>query len=161
MNWKRFFALLLVLALLPALFGNAFAAGPKARTLTDADYAPIDALWAELDAVEQDAQTQSAQDGPDRALVTAQAVAEAVTASDLYVDGTLQWRGAQFSFETTTGVTCAYSPRLRELARRAAGSSVGQRQSSRRHPRRRARISRSSSRITVWTPASRSSIRTR
>ena len=57
MNWKRFFALLLVLALLPALFGNAFAAGPKARTLTDADYAPIDALWAELDAVEQDAQT--------------------------------------------------------------------------------------------------------
>ena len=51
MNWKRFFALLLVLALLPALFGNAFAAGPKARTLTDADYAPIDALWAELDAV--------------------------------------------------------------------------------------------------------------
>ena len=62
MNWKRFFALLLVLALLPALFGNAFAAGPKARTLTDADYAPIDALWAELDAVEQEAQTQS---GPD------------------------------------------------------------------------------------------------
>ena len=60
MNWKRFFALLLVLALLPALFGNAFAAGPKARTLTDADYAPIDALWAELDAVEQEAQTQSA-----------------------------------------------------------------------------------------------------
>lgn len=55
MNWKRFFALLLVLALLPALFGNAFAAGPKARTLTDADYAPIDALWAELDAVEQEA----------------------------------------------------------------------------------------------------------
>ena len=155
MNWKRFFALLLVLALLPALFGNAFAAGPKARTLTDADYAPIDALWAELDAVEQEAQTQSAQDGPDRALVTAQAVAEAVTASDLYVDGTLQWRGAQFSFETTTGVTCAYSPRLRELARKAAGRS------SRRHPRRRARISRSSSRITVWTPASRSSIRTR
>ena len=116
MNWKRFFALLLVLALLPALFGNAFAAGPKARTLTDADYAPVDALWAELDAVEQDAQTQSAQDGPDRTLAAAQAVAEAVTASDLYVDGTLQWRGAQFSFETTTGVTCAYSPRLRELA---------------------------------------------
>lgn len=51
-------------------------------------------------------------------------MAEAVTASDLYVDGTLQWRGAQFSFETTTGVTCAYSPRLRELARKAAGSSV-------------------------------------
>lgn len=73
MNWKRFFALLLVLALLPALFGNAFAAGPKARTLTDADYAPIDALWAELDAVEQDAQTQSAQDGPDRTLAAAQA----------------------------------------------------------------------------------------
>lgn len=124
MNWKRFFALLLVLALVPALFGNAFAAGPKARTLTDADYAPVDALWAALTAVERDAQTQSAQDGPDRALVTAQAVAEAVTASDLYVDGTLQWRGAQFSFETTTGVTCAYSPRLRELARRAAGSIV-------------------------------------
>lgn len=124
MNWKRLFALLLVLALLPALFGNAFAAGPKARTLTDADYAPIDALWAELDAVEQEAQTQSAQDGPDRTLAAAQAVAEAVTASDLYVDGTLQWRGAQFSFETTTGVTCAYSPRLRELARKAAGSSV-------------------------------------
>lgn len=124
MNWKRLFALLLVLALLPALFGNAFAAGPKARTLTDADYAPIDALWAELDAVEQDAQTQSAQDGPDRTLAAAQAVAEAVTASDLYVDGTLQWRGAQFSFETTTGVTCAYSPRLRELARKAAGSIV-------------------------------------
>ena len=57
-------------------------------------------------------------------LAAAQAVAEAVTASDLYVDGTLQWRGAQFSFETTTGVTCAYSPRLRELARKAAGSSV-------------------------------------
>lgn len=94
MNWKRLFALLLVLALLPALFGNAFAAGPKARTLTDADYAPIDALWAELDAVEQEAQTQSAQDGPDRTLAAAQAVAEAVTASDLYVDGTLQWRGA-------------------------------------------------------------------
>ena len=64
-----------------------------------------------LDAVEQDAQTQSAQDGPDRTLAAAQAVAKAVTASDLYVDGTLQWRGAQFSFETTTGVTCAYSPR--------------------------------------------------
>ena len=158
MNWKRLFALLLVLALLPALFGNAFAAGPKARTLTDADYAPIDALWAELDAVEQDAQTQSAQDGPDRTLAAAQAVAEAVTASDLYVDGTLQWRGAQFSFETTTGVTCAYSPRLRELARKAA---LRQRQSSRRHPRRRARTSRSSSRITVWTAASQCSIRTR
>lgn len=158
MNWKRFFALLLVLALLPALFGNAFAAGPKARTLTDADYAPIDALWAELDAVEQDAQTQSAQDGPDRTLAAAQAVAEAVTASDLYVDGTLQWRGAQFSFETTTGVTCAYSPRLRELARRAAGSSV---ETEAVEPQRRARTSRSSSRITVWTAASRCSIRTR
>ena len=160
MNWKRFFALLLVLALLPALFGNAFAAGPKARTLTDADYAPIDALWAELDAVEQDAQTQSAQDGPDRTLAAAQAVAEAVTASDLYVDGTLQWRGAQFSFETTTGVT----PTARACASwpaRPPGAALRQRQSSRRHPRRRARTSRSSSRLTVWTAASRCSIRTR
>ena len=104
MNRKRFIALLLVLALVPALFGNAFAAGPKARTLTDADYAPVDALWAELTAVERDAQTQSAQDGPDRALVTAQAVAEAVTASDLYVDGTLQYGPTSVSITDDTAV---------------------------------------------------------
>ena len=52
MNWKRFFALLLVLALLPALFGNAFAAGPKARTLTDALFKLLDERAELLAALE-------------------------------------------------------------------------------------------------------------
>lgn len=123
MRIRRWIALLLALALLPALCGGAFGAEPEAEEISPEDYALVDQLWEELNQAEQRAMrregTLSTQTVTES---TARAVAEAVQQSEIYVEGSLRWRGGQFSFETTTGVTCGYSPRLRSLARNAAAA---------------------------------------
>lgn len=104
---KRFLAVILLFALTLSLIPGASAA--RIREITEYDYAAVDALWSKLERTE----SLAAYGDTGR---TAAAVAAAVQESDLYVTGSLRWKGdAYFTFETTVGVTCGYSPRLREI----------------------------------------------
>lgn len=110
---KRFLAFLLVLSLLPV--PASFAREESPRLITDADYAAVEALWDEVEAVEEAAwrSTRAKTSGE-----TAAAIAKTVEEHPLYIDGTLNWNGTeQFTFETTVGVTCGYSARLSELTK--------------------------------------------
>ena len=110
---KRFLAILLVLGLLPV--PASFAREESPRLITDADYAAVEALWDEVEAVEEAAwrSTRAKTSGE-----TAAAIAKTVEEHPLYIDGTLNWNGTeQFTFETTVGVTCGYSARLSELTK--------------------------------------------
>ncbi|MDD6643164.1 MAG: S-layer homology domain-containing protein [Firmicutes bacterium] len=110
---KRFLALLLILCLLPVPM--SFAQEESPRLITDVDYAAVEALWDEVEALEEAAQrsTRAKTDGE-----TAVAIAQKVEEHPLYIDGTLRWNGTeQFTFETTVGVTCGYSARLSELTK--------------------------------------------
>ncbi|MBQ7870572.1 MAG: S-layer homology domain-containing protein [Oscillospiraceae bacterium] len=101
---KRIIALLLTLALLLSLVPAVSAARP--REITAADYAVVDALWAELERAETLCAAGSTAQ-------TAAVLAAAVRESELYVEGSLRWKGEDyFTFETTVGVTCGYSARL-------------------------------------------------
>lgn len=107
---KRWIALLLVLALLPvpAVFAKKTETGAP-RLITEADYAAVDQMWLELDSVGEKALRAHRSES--------EAVASAVEENALYKEGSLRWQGEDhFTFETTVGVTCAYSARVRELA---------------------------------------------
>ena len=110
---KRWIALILVFALLP--IPGAFAAGvadreQSARLITETDYAAVDAMWQELEAAEERAVRSHKS--------AMEAVASAVEENSLYREGTLRWQGTEhFTFETTVGVTCAWSMRIKELSR--------------------------------------------
>lgn len=127
---KRFIAMLLVLTMLPTLCAWAFAAEPEAREITEQDYAMVDAMWQTLNRVETtELAKRSTHTASDKPIThsTAKAVAAAVEASELYVEGSIRWNGADFfSFETTTGVRCCYSTHLRNRARAAKPDTAAQ-----------------------------------
>lgn len=107
---RRWIALLLVFALLP--IGGISAAEEAPRLITEADYAAVDTLWETLEKVEERAVRAR--------LSRSEAVASAVQESGLYREDTLRWQGEDhFTFETTVGVTCAWSARIEELAQKA------------------------------------------
>lgn len=109
-RWLSFLLLVaLVLTLMPA--GAAYGA-EEPREITAEDYAAVDALWEKLDTARQGA--LRAHRNP------AQAIAAAVTESDIYEKGTISWQGSDhFTFETTVGVTCAWSARMQEIMENA------------------------------------------
>ncbi len=110
---KRFLAILLALTLLP--IPAAFSASQEAQTISAADYALVDEMWDELNSAEERVMRSAAN------VTTAQAVAAAAQKSKLYVKDSLCWNGDDhFTFETTVGVTCGYSARLRNQAIDAA-----------------------------------------
>ena len=113
---KRILALLLIVAMLPV--PGTFAREVAPTEFSAADYAAVDAMWQSLEQAELAARTQQAE----RALKqrvdesTAAAVAQAALEHPLYRNGSLRWNGnGQFTFETTVGMTCGYSVRLRNL----------------------------------------------
>lgn len=114
---KKIFALFMVMVILLMLVPNtAFAskAEESVRLITQEDYAQVEAMWLELNAVE----ARVTKDAVNTETIAT--VASAAMEHPLYVSGTLRWNGEdQFTFETTVGVTCGYSARLRNIARNA------------------------------------------
>lgn len=120
---KRLLAILLVLAMLP--IPAAFACKTETESFSSADYAAVDAMWQALEQAEQNAmETRPTRQRADES--TAMAVARAAQEHPLYEEGTLRWNGdGQFTFETTVGMTCGYSVRLRNLASQEAQTQTG------------------------------------
>ena len=121
---KRLLAIVLALALLP-VSGVYAAVNEQPRVISPEDYAAVDAIWQEVEQIE-DREVRSAAPITEK---TAAAVAETIVKNELYVDGSLRWNGTgHFTFETTLGVTCGYSVALRNktegLERTAAEGSV-------------------------------------
>ncbi|MDR0889429.1 MAG: S-layer homology domain-containing protein [Oscillospiraceae bacterium] len=123
MKFKRILAVLLAIAMLPTFFAGAISKEEEARIITDEDYAAVDEMWESLTQVETKelkSRRGAASADEEATASTAQAVAQAAQESAIYVDGSLEWSGEDcFTFETTTGVTCGYSARLRNKAMQA------------------------------------------
>ncbi len=116
---RKLIAILLVLTMLLPYSAYAKEAEESARLITAAEHAAIDEMWEALNGAEAPALRGKA----DR--TTAVAVAAAVERNELYVDGSLRWNGEEhFTFETTIGVTCGYSARLRNIAMNAKEASA-------------------------------------
>ena len=109
---KRILSLLLaavmVVCLLPAGLIGAVAAEPSAPT--QEDYAIVDALYAEIQAMEDAPAKKNSSEAQ-----LADAAEALVLASDNYVEGSLERNGNFFSWMTEQGIRCCYSPRMREI----------------------------------------------
>ena len=106
---RKLIACLLVLSML--LPYAVFGAEDEANVISNAAYETLEAMWQVLYTAEKRGKSDAE---------NAQSVAQKVADNELYVDGTLRWNGEdRFTFETTLGVTCGYSARLREIGRNA------------------------------------------
>ncbi len=107
--WRRLLSLLLIAATVLSLGAVGFASdGGGARTLTEADYAAADELFAALGALaDQPSVYKNADDAQDAAAL--------LGASELVVPGSVEFSGEQITWQTTQGITCVYSPRLQEI----------------------------------------------
>ena len=112
---KRVFALLLVLvmvgSMLPVPHAHA-ATAPEAEAYepSAADYAAADAVFAQIDEMEDAPAKKSATEKE-----LADEAAALVMASDNYVEGSLERNGNSFTWWTDEGIRCVYSPRMREI----------------------------------------------
>lgn len=112
---RRTLSLLLVLvmaaSMLPVAYAQETTETPaEPVVLTDEDYASADAVFAQIDAMEQAPATKNATETQ-----LADEAAALVMASDNYVEGSLERNGNSFTWWTTEGVRCVYSPRMREI----------------------------------------------
>ena len=109
--FKRVLCLLLVLVLTGSMLPTVFAtgSGDESTVLTDEDYASADAVFAQIDAMEDAPATKNASE----AELTDKAIA-LVMASDSYVDGSLERNGDSFTWMTTDGIRCLYSSQTRD-----------------------------------------------
>ena len=109
---KRLFSLVLVLCLvgsmLPAVHSHAGTV-EESTVLTDADYAIVNDVFAQIDAMEDAPAKKSAS----RTQIT-DAAAEIVMASENYVEGSLERNGNSFTWWTDEGIRCIYNPYMRE-----------------------------------------------
>ena len=119
-QFKRFFALMLVLAMVLSVMPSAFALGSGSgsadRPLLDNANEILDAdVFAKIAAVEEKAAKpmggQSRMTEADYISIVP-AVKEAIVNSDTYVPGTLKANGNFLVWETTTGMPCCYDPRM-------------------------------------------------
>lgn len=108
---KRFLAFLLIITMLPIPL--TFAREAEPARISAADYAAVDAMWQLLEETEQTVKAEkSLRQRADA--TTAVAVAQAALEHPLYKEDSLRWNGnGNFTFETTVGITCGYSVRLR------------------------------------------------
>lgn len=110
---KRIFAfilaLTLVLGLLPSGSFRAEATAPI-DTPTEADYARADLVFDRIAAME----TSPARRNSTEEQLT-QAARELVLSSDSYVENSLTDSGNAFTWWTTDGIQCVYSPRMQSL----------------------------------------------
>ena len=112
--FRRVLSMLLVLVMAGSMLPVAYAqetAQPsgEAAVLTDEDYASADAIFAQIDKMEDAPATKNASETE-----LADKAAAIVMASDDYVEGSLERNGNYFTWFTTEGVRCAYSPYMRE-----------------------------------------------
>ena len=109
---KRLFSMLLVLAMVAAMFPVAFAAEAEetvpASVEADA-YVVADALFDSIDRMENSPAKKNATQTQ-----LTDAAAEIVKASDCYEEGSLVRNGDSFTWWTEDGIRCVYSPYLRE-----------------------------------------------
>ena len=130
---KRLLAVLLVLC----LAGTVYAAPPQREELPRSAFAAVEQdVWKQIEYIEQRAipmETASEASASDYVLLTDE-VAQAVTDSETYREGTLCRNGDFLSWQTVQGVACGYAPSLRARVRSAnaaeRGSSVSVRGSS-------------------------------
>ncbi len=114
--FKRIFSLLMVLALVGAMIpvitphNHAAAAENDPVVFTAEDYAAIDDLFAQIDAMEDAPAKKNATEAE-----LADAAAKLVEASANYVEGSLERNGNNFTWWTDEGIRCVYSPRMREI----------------------------------------------
>ncbi len=113
---KKIFSLFMVLALigsmLPVSFGDNHAAAAEndVTVFTDEDYAVVDDVFAQIDAMED----APAKKNATQTQLTDEAI-KLVMASSNYVEGSLERNGDAFTWWTDEGIRCAYSPRMRKI----------------------------------------------
>lgn len=108
---KRLLAMLLALSLLLGILPmGAGAQATQSQLLGEEDYAEADAVFAAIDSLEKVHQTKNTTQT--KLTDAAQALVEA---SDSYVEGSLVRSADAFTWQTTDGIRCAYSPRLRQI----------------------------------------------
>ena len=122
-QFKRIFAILLVLALVLSVMPSAFAAGSRMsgkanmdRPFTEADNEILENdVFAKIEAVKANAATKMGGIGKmtekDYISIVPQVV-KAIESSETYVRGSLQKNGNFLVWETTTGMPCCYDPRM-------------------------------------------------
>ena len=124
-QFKRLFALLLVLAMVAGLLPTMAAAGGRTsnsgridrdHVFTDADNAILDNdVFAKISKVETGAATRmggiSSMTEADYVRILPQVI-KAIESSSTYVPGTLQQNGNFLVWQTTTGMPCCYDPRM-------------------------------------------------
>lgn len=113
---KRLFSLLMVLvmvgSMMPAVYADSTPAqepADDAIVLTDEDYAIVNDVFAQIDAMEDAPAKKSAS----RTQIT-DAAAQIVMASENYVEGSLERNGNSFTWWTDEGIRCIYNPYMRE-----------------------------------------------
>ena len=112
---RRSLSLLLILvmaaSMLPVAYAQEQTAAPNSEptVLTQEDYASADAVFAQISKMEDAPATKNANETE-----LADQAAAIVMASDSYVEGSLERNGNYFTWFTTEGVRCAYSPYMRE-----------------------------------------------
>ena len=89
---------------------QASTKAPKAEVIEESAYASADALFEEIDAMEE----KMASKNPSQAQLS-KAAAEVVKASECYVEGSLEFNGDSFSWWTEDGIRCMYDPRMQEI----------------------------------------------
>ncbi len=118
---KRLIALLLVLTLLP--LPSVFAEKEPANQVIpqEAYDAVTEDVWDDIVALEdKEVLAKRGADATEQDYAAiVEKVAAAVEASDTYVEDSLNRNGAFLTWETTEGVVCGYSPRMRAQTRQA------------------------------------------
>lgn len=113
--FKRTLSLLLVLVMTASMLPVVYAQEQPAKSiqdsevLTDEDYASADAVFAQIDKMEDAHATKNASETE-----LADAAAAIVMASDSYVEGSLERNGNAFTWFTEDGIRCMYNPYMRE-----------------------------------------------
>ena len=117
---KRILCLLLALVLTGSMLPTVFATETveESHVLTDQDYASADAIFAQIDQMEDAPATRGATNAE-----IADKAAALVMASSSYVEGSLERNGDCFTWWTTDGIRCLYSPKARE---RKGGQVTGE-----------------------------------
>ena len=117
---KRILAILLVLAMLPIPATFALDAEPAAEPIAQEAYDAVTAdIWQTIEAIEETeiVAKRGKTAGADSYAAIVDDVIAAVEASDTFVEGSISRNGDFFTWETTEGIACGYSPRLRARIR--------------------------------------------
>ncbi len=117
---KRILAILLVLAMLPLPATFALDTEPAEEPIAQEAYDAVTAdIWQTIEAIEETeivAKRGKTADADSYAAIVDDVIA-AVEASDTFVEGSINRNGDFFTWETTEGIVCGYSPRLRAKIR--------------------------------------------